>query len=148
MIPLNVRNKIESIDYDWTKLHTYAVFIPGLSLLIQKIQLANLLPFEPPSLKDVSLENVAMLSTKQNRFIAICRWHYIGSITQCISCIIAVQFFVHPLFSLIAACACYELGDTTVNGLKNSVTLFDFYPNGGVKNMTDIGGLAAAFKFV
>ena len=42
----NVRQSLENIDYAWTKPQTYLVLVPGLSLIIQKIQLANTLPFQ------------------------------------------------------------------------------------------------------
>lgn len=39
-----IKQTIENIDYAWTNPLSYTVLIPGLSLIIQKIQFDKLLP--------------------------------------------------------------------------------------------------------
>lgn len=59
----SIKQKLENIDYAWTKPQTYLVLVPGLSLVIQKIQLANTLPL----MNDVNQQNVAQADAKSKK---------------------------------------------------------------------------------
>lgn len=120
-----IRQNLENIDYAWTKPQTYLVLVPGLSLIIQKIQLANTLPL---------IDNVTE-QAKSRKFANICKWHLRGSMIQITASIIAIKVFAVPLFSLLAILATYELVDTLMKSLRNSITLYEFYPNGNIKIM-------------
>lgn len=134
-----IRQGLENIDYAWTEPKTYLVFVPGLSLLIQKIQLANTLPL----IQSVTQENVIQADLESRKFANICKWHLRGSMIQIIvgsiliTSAIAIQMFTIPLFSLLTILATYEMVDTFVKGFKNSVTFYEFYPNGNIKSATN-----------
>lgn len=126
----DIRQQLADIDYAWTKPQTYLVFIPGLSLMIQKIQFANTLPL----ITNVTQHNVVQADAKSRKFANICKWHLRGSLIQIIATILAVKTFAVPLFSTLAIIATYELIDTFIRSLKNSVTFYEFFPNGSIKN--------------
>ena len=129
-----VRQSLEKIDYAWTKPQTYLVLVPGLSLIIQKIQLANTLPL----INDVTLEGMSQADAKSRKFANICKWHLRGSMIQIAASVIAIKIFAVPLFSLLAILATYELVDTLIKSLRNSITLYEFHPNGRVKSITSM----------
>lgn len=130
----NIKQKLESVDYVWTKPQTYLVFIPGISLVIQKIQLANTLPLINNNL--TTLQNVAQADAKSRKFANICKWHLRGSMVQILASVIAIKFFAVPIFLLLAILATYELADTLIKSLKNSITFYELYPNGSIKSKT------------
>ena len=127
-----IRQSLESIDYAWFKPQTYLVLVPGLSLIIQKVQLANTLPL----INNVTQQNVAQADAKSRKFGNICKWHLRGSMIQIAASVIAIKVFAVPLFSLLAILATYELVDTLIKSLRNSITLYEFHPNGTIKSMT------------
>jgi hypothetical protein len=69
-----IGQNLEKIDYAWTKPQTYLVLVPGLSLIVQKIQLASALPLTNP----VTQENVEQANAKSMKFAKICKWHLRG----------------------------------------------------------------------
>jgi hypothetical protein len=127
-----IRQNLENIDYAWTKPQTYLVLVPGLSLIVQKIQLANTLPL----INNITQQNIAQADAKSRKFANICKWHLRGSMIQITASIIAIKVFAVPLFSLVAILATYELVDTLIKSLRNSITLYEFHPNGIIKSMT------------
>ena len=127
-----IRQGLESIDYAWVKPQTYLVLVPGLSLIIQKVQLANTLPL----INNVTQQNVAQVDAKSRKFANICKWHLRGSMIQIAASVIAIKVFAVPLFSLLAILASYELVDTLIKSLRNSIKLYEFHPNGNIKSMT------------
>lgn len=133
MILSKLTQSIQSIDYDWKKPQTYLVFIPGLSLLIQKVQMAHILPL---SNEEVTGENAARLNAQTKRFVQICKWHYGGSMTQLIIAIIASKILLAspfaPFFVLLTT---YEFLDTWIKGLRNGIHVTEFYPDGRVKRL-------------
>jgi hypothetical protein len=128
----DIRQSLENIDYAWAKSQTYLVFVPGLSLIIQKIQLANTLPL----INNVTQQNMTQADEKLRKFANICKWHLRGSMTQIAASVIAIKVFAIPLFSLLAILATYELVDTLVKSLRNSITLYEFHQNGIIKSVT------------
>ena len=134
----NIRQSLENIDYSWTKPQTYLVFVPGLSLLIQKIQLASTLPLIDDA--NVTPQNMQEAAAKSRKFTDICKWHLRGSMIQMIAAVIATKVFVARLFPLIAifaALAAFEMVDTISQGIKNKPTLYEFHPNGAIKSKTN-----------
>lgn len=104
------------IDYGWQKPEIYMVFVPGLSLVIQKMQMAKVLPLTPN--KERNSSDVAA-NDKAKKFIDICKWHLRGSITQVLVCTVAVKVFALPVFSLIALVSLYEMSDTFARAYKS-----------------------------
>lgn len=129
---LNIKQNLENIDYAWTQPKTYLILVPGLSLIIQKIQLASTLPL----INNVTQQNMAQADAKSRKFANICKWHLRGSMIQIAASIIAIKIFSVPLFSLLAILATCELADTLIKSLNNSITLYEFLPNGNIKSMT------------
>jgi hypothetical protein len=130
-----VRQNLENIDYAWNKPQTYFVFVPVLSLIIQRIQLAATLPL----IDNSTPQNVAEADAKSRKFVNICKWHLRGSMLQLIFSIVALKFFSVHLFSFfVAASATCELLTIAVKSLKNRVTVYEFYSDGNVKSMTNV----------
>ena len=129
-----IKQSLERIDYAWFKPQTYLVLVPGLSLIIQKVQLANTLPL----ITDVNQSNVVQADAKSRQFVNICKWHWAGSMIQIAVSIIAIQAFATPLFLLLAILATCELAYTLINSLRNRVTLYEFHPNGKIKRAVRI----------
>lgn len=135
-VDTSVCRYLENIDYASTKPQTYLVLVPGLSLIIQKIQLANTLPLPVIGNEMLMQPQATQLDASSRKFANICKWHLRGSMIQIVASVIAVKAFAAPLFSLLAILATYELVDTLIKSLRNSITLYEFYPNGNVKSMT------------
>ena len=136
-----VKQKLANIDYSWTKPKTYVVFVPGLSLIIQKIQFAKVLPLIVlDSMKDS--EKARAADFKSRKFATICKWHLLGSITQSIACIIVVNVFALPLFSLLGLIPSYELVNTLSKTLLNKATICEFYDNGSVKQINFVSAFS------
>ena len=134
MALLNIVQNLKNIDYAWTKPQAYVVFIPGLSLLVQKIQLASVLPLSQDA---ITPENAARMDVESRRFANICKWHLRGSMAQLMIAAIASKILLVSPFSLfLVSLTTYEMLDTLVKSIKNPICLFKFYPNGGVKAMT------------
>jgi hypothetical protein len=126
----SIRKKIENIDYGWTKPQTYLILVPGLSILIQKIQIASTLPLPPSA--ETSPEAIA----KSRKFADICKWHLRGSLAQMVVLAITVNCLAIPFLSLLMLLPIYELVDITLKSLKNRVTITDLDPTTGrPKNM-------------
>ena len=87
----NIRQNIENIEYAWNKPASYLVLVPGLSLLIQKIQFANYKEGHPPEV--------------ESKFFNICRWHVRGALVKVA---IAVGLLAAPLFSLLVVLSIFE----------------------------------------
>lgn len=128
----NIRQKLESIDYSVKNLSTYLVFVPGLSLLIQKVQTAKTLPL--PAVTSFNFD--PLQQEKSTRFAAICKWSLRGSMTQAIVCMVAFSVFQMPIFGLLALVAGYEMIDTIRLAIQNTVTKYELNENGSLKGMT------------
>lgn len=127
----SIRQSLENIDYKWNNPKTYLVLVPGISLLIQKIQLSKILPLNPA--------DQILKPLKSLKFVDICKCHLRGSLIQMMASVIAVKVFALPLFSIIGIVATYELINTAILGLKNPVTIYDFHKdNCTVKRSTII----------
>lgn len=128
---LNFKRNLEHIDYMWTKPQTYLVFVPGLSLIIQDIQLSCTLPL----IKKVTSQNVDQANAKARKFSQICKWHLGGSIVQLSASIIAVKTFAVLFFSITYLLASYELINTVLICLKNSIVYYEFDRYGNPKKI-------------
>lgn len=136
MVFSSVTQSLRNIDYDWTKPQTYFVFIPGLSLLVQKIQLASALPL---SNDPITPENAVRLDAESRKFANICKWHLRGSMTQlAIAAIVAKTLLTVPFSLFFVSLTAYEMLDTLITSLRNRIQLFEFYPNGNIKSITFI----------
>lgn len=124
----NIRQNLENIDYDRKNPKTYLVFVPGLSLVIQKIQMAKVLP-----LPEFQANNKCEF--KHNKFFDICKWHLRGSAVQCAALSIAIKTLALPIFSYITLVSLFELGDTAIKALKNDATFTELQPNGSKKQI-------------
>ena len=83
-------------------------------------------------------QNVAEADAKLRKFANICKWHLRGSMVQMIASITAIKVFAVPLFSLLAILATYELVDTLIKSIRNSITFYEFHPNGNIKKTTSM----------
>jgi len=124
----NIRDNVKNMDYSWKTMSTYIVLVPGLSLIVQKIQMANLLPLSQ------KLDKRA--DDKQCRkFANVCKWHLRGSMVQMVAVIAAVKVLATPIFLLIACAAAYECADILIKSLHNKIRLYEFHANGSLKRM-------------
>jgi len=128
-----IKQSLERIDYAWFKPQIYLVLVPGLSLIIQKVQLANTLPLLITEATTQS--NVAQVYAKSRQFANICKWHLAGSLVQIAVSIIAIVAFATPLFLLLGILATCELAYTLINSIRNRVILYEFHPNGKIKRV-------------
>jgi hypothetical protein len=132
----SIKQNLANIDYAWNKLETYVVFIPGLSLVVQKIQLAAVLPWINGEV--INPQNADQANLKSRKFLNICKWHLRGSMVQIMVSLIAIKLFALPTFSWVSLLATYEMVDTLAKGIINRVTLYEFYPSGKLKKMTSV----------
>ncbi len=94
-----IRQSLENIDYAWNKPQTYLVLVPGLSLIIKNIQLAEVLPLPPiNNVILISPNEAIQLEASSRKFATICKWHFGGSIIQMIACAVATKTFAVPFF--------------------------------------------------
>ncbi len=109
-----IKRSFESMDYaQWASPATLIVFVPGLSSVAQKIQMAHLLPLPP-----VTLENRQQVFDQALKVPRIIMWHLFGSVVQGIAWTIAMKITALPLFSIMSVLAVCELGYTVYNLLK------------------------------
>lgn len=129
-----INQAIQNIDYSWAKPETYVVLIPGLSLIVQKIQLATTLPLN----NNPSINTVRQADAQARKFTNICKWHLRGSMTQLVAAMIAIKFISKPVFLLLSLVATYELLDTLWKSLDNKPIHFEFYPDGKLKSWENL----------
>lgn len=124
-------DRLSAVTYEGDQLDTYLVFIPGVSLLLQKIQMANLLPLP----QNVSQGNIQEVNEQNRKFSLLCKWHLRGSLTQLVVSAAAIKIFAANFFLLFAAAAFYELMDTSYHALQNAVHFYATYPNGSLREI-------------
>lgn len=128
------------MSYRWDCPATYLVFVPGLSLLIQKIQMKAVLPLPPfPKLNEAAtfIEGSKRLDLASRKFINICKWHLRGSFVQAfilLSLANKTKKIALPILA-IGISIFYELLDTTHKALKNKPAIYEFSTAGNIKNM-------------
>ena len=132
----SIKQKINTIDYSWNQPSTYAVFVPGLSLLVQKIKFNDLLPLQHQSKilgsKDINDKKLGDIESR--KFINICKWHLRGSMFQVVASLALLNMYRKNNYLLVPAIlATYEMMDTLLKGLNNRVTVCEFKPNGAIK---------------
>lgn len=125
MAAVTFRQRLENIDYSPRSLSTYLVFVPGLSHLIQKVQLAKTLPLPP-----ININFDPVQHEKSTRLANICKWSLRGSMTQSLICTIAFAIFQSPIFALLGLLALFEMFDTMGIAFKNTVTEYQFDEEG------------------
>lgn len=126
----SIREKLENIDYGWSKPQSYLIFVPGLSLLIQKVQLAQILPLREED--DVTAENHFQVDLNTKKFVEIHKWHLRGSAIQLMASIMAIQACSLPIFSLIALLSMGQFVYTSILGLMTRINSYTFHPNGNI----------------
>ena len=97
----NIKQYICEMDYNYKNPMSYvAVSIPGLSLVIEKIQISNL--YVSKIAKDIT-ENVSAIvfSQSENKKIShIACWHLAGNIVQLIA-VVALASLIHPAIAAV-----------------------------------------------
>jgi len=91
-----IGQRLEDIDYSPNKPSTYLVFVPVLSLLIQKIQLDRIQAF--PHVVSITQQNVHNANANTKHYTNICKWHLTGSTTQMLALALAVSLFANSWF--------------------------------------------------
>jgi hypothetical protein len=128
----NIKNYVCDKEYAWNEPHTYLLLVPGVSLVLQKMQFSEALPL---TFNKMQHQYPLTTNNESRKFANICKWHLRGSMTQLIICIIAVKAFSLPLFSLLAILATYEMVDTLYKGLANRITLYEFNEDRSIKSL-------------
>lgn len=85
----NITKSIGNIEYSLTSPKSYLAFIPGISLIVQKVQLNQMLPIinkmKPPIIDD---RNNDKIITKEESIVRnysnLSKWHVRGSIIDII----------------------------------------------------------------
>lgn len=99
------------MDYDYKNPMSYAaVSIPGISLIIEKMQISNL---SAKIAEDINANgdcaNVFSNSNSENKKIShIACWHIAGNIVQLIA-IVALSSLMHPAIAALGLVACYGI---------------------------------------
>lgn len=87
----SIKNSLGSIDYSLKDPKTYLIFVPGLSLVIQKIQVDKILPIDDSlTFKEKDIRG--------RQFLTICKWSLRSSLFQLVAVAAAVNLFANPLF--------------------------------------------------
>lgn len=112
----SIRRSFENMDYSrWVSPATAIVFVPGLSFVAQKIQMAHLLPI--PAFQGTFQEgNWKEVFTAQQKVRTVLAWHLVGSIAQTYTwMIVALKVTALPLSPIMALAAGCELAYTMYN---------------------------------
>lgn len=132
----SIRQSIESINYSWTNPLTSLVLIPGVSLLINRVQLAKVVPMLMTAKHSIQEEAAA-----SNKFLNICKWHFRGSAIQTVVCFVAFKIFANQLLLLLSVFALMEFAGTAATALKHRITLVELDAQGNVKKLTNVSAL-------
>jgi hypothetical protein len=131
----SLRKNLENFDYRGNSLKTYLVFVPVLSLIIQKIQLANILPL--PSILNFderTQQEWVQINSRSRKFALICKWHFGVSVIQAIAAAVLAITKVAPLVSiLLGLTAAYAMGSILVKAFKNTTAICEFHSDGSFK---------------
>jgi hypothetical protein len=109
--------RVTNMDYAWNSPSTYAVFVPVLSLLIQKVQMARISSLPDCQQKITSEEPRSHRATAANIF----KWHFRGSMLQGAASAAALLIYTHPVFLATSILALYELCSTGYKALNTTV---------------------------
>jgi len=133
----DIKESLKEIDYSPNKPLSYLVFVPGLSLLIQKVQFTRIRPFLD-SLdrldRPTNAEAADTYNLHSRQYANICTWHLRGSIAQVAISALAVSLFANSWFLLPAALAGYELVDTFYRTCQNRAPIYTFNQEGDVSH--------------
>jgi hypothetical protein len=89
-------------------MQTLTVFIPGVSLMIQKIKISDISRILKDRYKEPICSIPEMLKDHSYRKLEnICEWHVLGSVTQIIYLFVLSLF--NPLFFIPCTCSFYNL---------------------------------------
>jgi hypothetical protein len=123
-----IKTNMQKLDYSWSNPAAYSVVIPGLSLIVQKVQLYNLLPM----MTDVKPHNFIKADMQARQFMKVCDWHMAGSMVQIIATAFLVNYFAIPMLALIAVPAVYEFLDTAIKRLRNRIVIYQLPVTKGI----------------
>src|SRR5438128_663791 len=104
----SVKEKIENMDYNWNSPSTYLTMVPGVAIIVQKIQFAKLLPFDT----NLNNPNHRSENEKAKKFLKVCKWNLRGSMFQTLGVVFATNLLAKPIFLLLAGLATYHLLST------------------------------------
>lgn len=111
----------------------YTVFIPVVSLVMQKIQAQNILPI---------MHSFAPGDAISRQFIHLCRWNMAGALAQLFASAIAVNIFAMPAFAILSCIAGYQVIETSLNCFQQVAIVS---PNGLVTRFASAWGYLLDF---
>ena len=132
-----IKNEILKMDYSPYNIKTYVVFVPVLSLIVKKIQMAYLLPFinKIPTQQVVKDHN-----DKVSRYNKVSNWHYLGMGAQVATITAVLVTVVHAVsmtnFALLAALPIFYALYSFIDCLRDvtrSALFYEFDPDGNIK---------------
>lgn len=120
----SIKQKFEQMNYGCST-HTLILLVPAVSLLAQKLQVAQLFRVLKENYRQPSTLQALFGSREYKKLNSVFRWHAIGSLIQVVSLIALARF--SPLFLIPAAISMYELY-SALKGICHEVIYF----NGGL----------------
>jgi hypothetical protein len=97
------REKIANLEYSWKNPAAYVVFVPGISLIVEKIKLADL---KIPSFdSNKTIQDVTGFEEENKKLISLFRGHLIGSLSQMAISGLIVMSFAPSVFTAISLLA-------------------------------------------
>jgi hypothetical protein len=112
-----------SMTYNWSNPTTYLVFVPIVSLIVQKFQLIPVSPHGhcTPVIAD----------QKARTFLKVCKWHLRGSLVQTlffIATAIKINRLPFPLL-VLGLFSTFEHLNTAYIAINNPVVIYKFFPD-------------------
>jgi hypothetical protein len=114
----SIVSSLANIDSRWSEPKTYLLLVPGLSLLIHRIDLVNTLLLTTPT-----LDNLSEANQNSERFANCCKWHLRGSLTQIAIASLAMVVFKTPSCGILGLVGIFEVANTVFQGVKNPLTI-------------------------
>jgi len=136
-----VHNKLAAIDYNPRHLSTYlAALTPGLSILIQKVQMTALMPTlrqdaatRIADMAQMDRNQLAAANNVSTRLTQICRGHYAGAFVQLVNALAIAALASAPLVGFVlGTLACYQLINTMYDALKYESVTYRYTPAGAL----------------
>lgn len=124
---------IRTMDYSWKSPSTYLAFVPGVSLLIQRVNRAKAEQYLGSSASDLSNDRFA----RHLRRVTL--WHLAGALTTGAVACVAVKSRVFPRVypGAVLAVGLLSLIQTAYTLLTaRKITLYGFHTNGNVQSIT------------
>lgn len=135
----NIKQSIQNIEYELKNPQSYLVFVPGISLIIQKIKCAHLHELIKQSIDIISPTNTCVSNLYTKKFIHICQWHYFGALTQQTASILAIKHLAlttltAPIIKVLAALTLVQFIYASYQALQK-MTIAEYRDNGTLKNI-------------